>query len=230
MDHAYAVENQSVERYLLGEMAPAQAEEFELHYFECQECALAVESGRDFIDDARAVLSNDLAAERPAIASPGKKPSLLEAVAAWWARPSFLVPAAAAVALAAVVLYQGTVTIPSMRTDLDSARAIPAFQLNGASRGEGSRIVLARGTPWLALSADIPPDAHFPLYHCVLTAGGNTIFQVSAPAPADGQPFTLLIPARNLTSGRYELSISGRPASNVDSGKIIGYSYDLQIQ
>ena len=47
---------QAAERYLLGELSPDEAEEFEHHFFTCTECAIAVENGQEFI---RAVRDSD---------------------------------------------------------------------------------------------------------------------------------------------------------------------------
>jgi len=56
MDHSQAIETQAAERYLLGELSASEAEDFEQHYFECTDCAEAVESGGVFIANARAVM------------------------------------------------------------------------------------------------------------------------------------------------------------------------------
>ena len=45
MDHSEAVRLMATERYLLNEFTPAQKEEFEEHFFGCQECALDVRMG-----------------------------------------------------------------------------------------------------------------------------------------------------------------------------------------
>ena len=39
MDHIEAVNNQAVERYLLGQMPDAEIDAFEKHFFECGSCA-----------------------------------------------------------------------------------------------------------------------------------------------------------------------------------------------
>jgi anti-sigma factor RsiW len=44
---------QAAERYLLGELSPAEAEEFELHFFTCSECTSAVENGQEFMRAVR---------------------------------------------------------------------------------------------------------------------------------------------------------------------------------
>src|SRR5690349_11628319 len=56
MDHTQATRAHAAERYLLGELPPGEAEDFERHFFECVECAEAVETGGEFIGNAREVL------------------------------------------------------------------------------------------------------------------------------------------------------------------------------
>ncbi len=56
MDHNEAVRLRAVEKYVLGELAPSQRDEFEAHYFDCQECAQDVKAVAEFVDNVRAVL------------------------------------------------------------------------------------------------------------------------------------------------------------------------------
>jgi len=55
MDHDEALQLQAAEKYVLGELPPSQRDEFEEHFFECQECALDVKAVAEFVDNARAV-------------------------------------------------------------------------------------------------------------------------------------------------------------------------------
>jgi hypothetical protein len=224
MDHSQAISTQAAERYLLGELAVVEAEEFELHYFECPQCAAAVESGTQLISNAKAVWEEPerLSGEDPAHRATGWN------VAAWLWRPAATVPLAAAVVLGAVALYQGLIVIPGMRQVLGSARVLPAFQLTGAARGEVPHIRVPRGTPWVALSEDIPPDIHFPQYLCVLISAGLPVFRVTAPAPDAGQPITILLPVQRLRPGAYELVIYG-PGGGEDD-KITTSSFQFELQ
>ena len=227
MDHSQAIETEAAERYLLGELPAAEAEDFERHYFECQECAQAVEVGNQFIANAQAVLTEtDSASGRDRRPARPRQPfwhGLME----WWPRPAF-VPLAAAVAFAAIALYQGAIVIPGMRQALDSARVLPAFQLAGVSRGEASRISVPRSTPFVTFSVDVPPDVHSPQYLCVLTAGGRPVFRVTAPPPANGQPITILVPVKELRASDYDLTIYG--ADGRESDKITTYSFQFGLQ
>ena len=45
MDHAEAINKGAVERYMLGQLSGSDCEEFEIHFFECQECAQELRAG-----------------------------------------------------------------------------------------------------------------------------------------------------------------------------------------
>ena len=56
MDHYEALQLQAVEKYVLGELPPPLRNDFEEHFFECQECAQNVKAAAEFVDNVRAVL------------------------------------------------------------------------------------------------------------------------------------------------------------------------------
>jgi len=59
MDHSEALRQQAAEKYVLGELPKPLRDEFEQHFFDCQECALDVKAAAGFVDNARAVLMGD---------------------------------------------------------------------------------------------------------------------------------------------------------------------------
>lgn len=229
MNHTKATEVRAAEKYLLGELRAEEAEDFERHYFECAECAEAVEAGNEFIANARAVLGEGDVRPVHDRAAPQARKSRWERLRTWWTLP-VLVPAAAAFALAVVSIYQGFVVVPGLRQALESPRVLPAFQLAGVSRGAGTQISVPAGMGSLALAIDVPPDAHFPHYRCVLTAGNHAVFQVTAPAPADGQPITILTPTRTLSAGDYELAVYGLGAGGEQRDKVADSTFHFQLQ
>ena len=227
MDHVTAHNERLAERYVLGEMSGVETEEFEQHFFECEECALAVEEGQIFAANARAVLS-EAPAEALGEESRGpSKPSFGDALRAWWYRPLAVFPAAAAVLLAAFSAYQGAFVIPQLQRQLGEPRALPAFQLIGASRGAGAQVAIPAGTPSFALAADIPPDAHFAGYVCELSTAGRVVFQLNAPPPAAGQPITILVPAKGLHAGQYELAIYGSDSTGAKRDRVSTFPFEL---
>ncbi|HEY1239487.1 MAG TPA: zf-HC2 domain-containing protein [Bryobacteraceae bacterium] len=229
MDHSHATEVQAAERYLLGELPADEAEEFERHFFECADCAQAVEAGTQFIANARAVFTEGIAEPGRGREDAKQRVSLRERLQAWWSIPGW-VPAAAALALALVAVYQGAVVIPGLRQGLDTARALPAFQLAGLSRGEGQAISVPSGTPWLALSLDVPPDVHFSRYLCVVTAENRTLFRVESTAPSPGQPITILVPTRTLSPGAEEFTVYGLGPNGEPRDKVAGSFFQFQIR
>jgi hypothetical protein len=230
MDHEKAVSDRSVERYLLEEMSTVEVEEFEHHYFECQECASDIEATGIFIANARAVMA-EADAEPLRDAAPGKdaspepRESFWDSVTAWWTKPGFVFPSVAALVLGALSLYQGVVIIPGLR----EARILPAFQLTGASRGEAARVAVASGTPFVFLAIDIPPDSHFPEYWCELSAGGRAVFRLRSPAPVAGEAITLLAPTAKLRASQMEVRIYGANAAGEQLALVSTFAFEVQF-
>ncbi len=227
MDHRHALNTQAAERYLLGELPAAEAEEFELHYFECPHCALAVESGDMFIDTVRSGVGGGPQPVRIAARREESGRSFWQSLAAFWRQPAFALTAAAA--MAGVALYQGTLVIPSLRQTLNEARPLPAFQLIGASRGEDPKVHAPAGAPFVSLAADIPPEAHFRNYLCVVSRAGKVDFKVVNPAPDAGHPITILVPAAALRAGKQELTIYGQGSDGQPGEKISAFPFDFEV-
>ena len=226
MDHLHAKDTNAAERYLLGELPAAEAEDFELHYFECQQCALAVEAGQLFVANARAHFSEPMTPQSR-VETRRTGPSFLETIAAFWRRPAFAIPVMAA--LAALAIYQNAVTIPGMRRVLTTARSLPALQLIGASRGDEPVSHVPVGSDFVALAADIPPAEPFQQYVCVLTRDGREVSTTPTPAPAEGQPITLQIPVGQLKPGHHDLTLYGIGPGGRRSDKISTYPFSVQF-
>lgn len=229
MDHRQAVDSKASERYLLGELTAEEVDDFERHYFECTECAVAVESGSVFIANAKAVFAEGAFAPSLGVRQNSPRKSFLAALAAVWNRPAVIAPSIASILFLGLVLYQDVIVIPGMRRSFDSPRALPVFQLSAASRGSETRVDVPNGTPSLALSADVPPDATFPEYRCELLLGSRTVFRVAVPSPIAGQPLTILVPTRELQSSQYVLRIYGIGPHGV-TAKVADCLFDFQIQ
>jgi hypothetical protein len=217
IDHVKAHDEHLAERYLLQEMSADEAEAFELHFFECQECAAAVDAGQILQANGRAVMAEGW--------SPAAEKSVWKSFMRWWKTPMFLIPVPAALLLGAIALYQGTVMIPALR----QARVLPAFQLTGASRGGATEIAIQKNVSSFAISADVPPDAQYPQYVCKLASGGVAVFQLTAPAPMAGQPITILVPARGLHAGQFQLTVFGAGSDGQQREKVSTLSFDLHF-
>jgi hypothetical protein len=226
LDHLQAIETQAAERYLLGELAASDAEAFELHFFECQLCASAVDSGDRFVTAAQDYFRQPATVATPAAPATPKR-SFSDLMAAIF-RPAFAMPALAALLL--LIGYQNAVVIPGMKQILNTARALPAVQLIGASRGDESVVHIPAETPFLSLAADIPPGTPFQQYLCVITKAGREVSRSINPAPAEGQPITVLIPAGQLSGGSHVLTLYGVGPQGERSDKISTYPFTVQIK
>ncbi|MDE3199255.1 MAG: zf-HC2 domain-containing protein [Acidobacteriota bacterium] len=215
---------QAAERYLLGELSAADAEKFELHYFECPQCAAAVENGEAFLANARAWFHRPEPAAQP---EPKRTGNFAWAAFAAWLRPAFAIPVMAA--LAAIAIYQGLVVIPGLYRVLNPARSLPAVQLIGASRGEATVIHVPHGAPFASVMGDIPPGTAYRHYVCVLTRGSSEVSAIVAPAPAEGMPVTVLIPSSQLKSGPQELDLYGEKPDGQRSDRISKYPFTVEF-
>jgi len=156
MDHHDAVRLSLVEKYLLDELPPEFRDEFEEHYFDCQECAADLRATAAFVDAAKKELKAFPAAKpRP---SPAKKPRL-----AWLWAPAFVLPALAACLL--VIAYQNFVVFPHFRSALAELRTpeiLPSVSLvGGNSRGGQTPSITVHGAQPFLVLVDIPPQDRF---------------------------------------------------------------------
>jgi anti-sigma factor RsiW len=234
MDHIEAVNNQAVERYLLGEMPDAEIDAFEKHFFECGTCAAEVESGVLFQENARAAFQP---VPQPASAAKRNWLShwLSPRLSQWWTRPAFAAPALAAALLAAAVVYQAGFVIPALRQELARAQAPQAVvslllksATRGPTRGEEKSFLIPAGAPSFLVQMDLD-DTTFPQYQCALyDQSGALRWSLYSPAPPPGGQLNVVIPVAGLKPGVYTLKVHGMRGSQV--GPEASYSIPLQFQ
>lgn len=205
MNHHEAVERHAADRYVIGDMSPAERSEFEEHFFECSECADEIEVGVVFAANARAVLADTGYGS-------GARSGF------HWFRPAYMLAAAAVLVL--IICYQELVRIPRLRAELARAatpQAYPAFFLRSVARGDDQVIAISRTAPFVGLSFDIPPTGEWTGYECDFRGASppGAAFDITAPGPATpGSPINVLIPTARLTSGTYTLILRGKTAGN----------------
>ena len=133
MDHTQAVQAQAVDRYLLGELAGQEREEFEQHFFLCAHCSEELRDGAVFVDNARVVLREESAAPKViSLARTGARHG------GYWLK-------AAVAALTCLAGYQNLMVLPRYKMELAANREIGSvaeFTLNqGQVRGPGQNTV-----------------------------------------------------------------------------------------
>ncbi len=205
MDHHDAVRLSLVEKYLLGELPPELRDEFEEHYFDCQECAEDLRATAAFLDAAKKELRAFPAAKSAAI--PAKKSRLV-----WLWSPALVLPALAACLL--VIAYQNIVIFPHFRSALAELRApelLPSVSLvGGNSRGGQIPTINVHGTQPFLVLVDIPPQDRFSSYTCLLySPSGSLTWRVQVSAQLAKDTVSIRVPSVNRMAGSYTLVVQG---------------------
>jgi hypothetical protein len=218
MEHTQAVETKAVERYLLGELAPSSREEFEEHFFDCQECSEDLRIGTLFLDTTKEALATD----------PGLGRSRSARWRFQWFQPQYAL--AACMALLAVICYQNFVVIPKLRIS-SAPQTLALFSLAELGARDVSQAVIAPDhTKPYVLLVDIPADESFSNYVCeILTQDGTKVLSIDVPAADAKKPVPLFVPPSLLKPGSYRLVISGRsPEEKIPHREIEHQSFQIK--
>jgi len=228
VNHDEAVRLSLVEKYLLEELSPELRDEFEEHYFDCQECAAEVRATAVFLDTAKEELKSfpaeKLAPDRV------KRPWF-----AWLWTPSFLVPALAACLL--VIAYQNIAVLPHFRSgvaELHTPQILPTVSLvGGNSRGGFTPSVAVEGEQPFLILVDIPTQDRFSSYTCLLySPSGSLAWRVQVSAEAAKDTVSIRVPAAERTAGIYTLVVQGNsgPAPAGSGVDLAHYRFSLTGQ
>lgn len=215
MNHTEAVEQMAAERYLLDELKLDAREAFEEHFFDCPECAVDLRAGAVFVAETKIQLPK-IIETFPAVAKVAKSKSKSKAKQSFWAsfwRPAFAAPAFAALLL--VILYQNTVTLPTLRDEMNHPRIVPVAPLHGATRGGEHLAVTADRAHGVALPVDLftepgmPPAVSYSFD--LRDPQGKEAWSatIAAPMSTSDQSFSVVIPGATLRNGSYTLSVTG---------------------
>lgn len=211
MDHSQATELTAVEKYLLDELTPRERDDFEEHFFDCQECTI----------DLRATAAFMAAAKQEFKANPAPKPGGAAKGKTFFASlwPSALVWSALAASLL-VIAYQNAVVFPRFKTEIAELRApevLPVVSLVGGNSrgGEVPTSSIASGRPFL-LSLDIPTQDRFLSYTCLLYSPSGTLLgRVPVSAQAARDTVSIRVSSADRQSGKYTLAVQG----NLEQGE-----------
>ena len=199
----------AVERYFLQELTPDLRDEFEEHFFDCQECATDVRETAEFI----------AAAKREFEANPVPKPG---AVSKRQSRLAPFWPAVAWSALAAsllVIAYQNVFVYPRFKSEIAELKApeiLPSLSLvNGNSRGGSTPEVQVGATHAFLLLLDIPTQDRFSSYTCLLySSSGSLSWRAEVSAESAKDTVSIRVPSASVPPGEYRLTVQG----NMDRG------------
>jgi hypothetical protein len=226
MEHHEAVEMMASERYLLDELTPELRDAYEEHMFGCTECANDVRFGAEFVDQAKAVLSEEaalpgMAAKKAPAAGkvvPVQKPESSQKPRKekrdWfgWLRPGVMVPAFAC--LLAIVGYQNLIVYPALEASASEPRLLPpATVLAGETRG-GVPIVYADLVTGSTVTVPLPPGGTYTSFKFdFYDSKGKLIWtHTMRGAGVADDTATIWLPGR-IKQDSYKLAISGVTAS-----------------
>jgi hypothetical protein len=210
MDHQRAIDQHLVEQYLLNEMSPELREEFEEHYFGCQECAAELRATAVFLDVARDEFTKTVPASSTS-PSDAKPPKIRQSWLFLW-KELFAVAAFATCLL--VLIYQNVVVYPRLRNEvasLEKPEVLATVSLvNGNSRGGSIASVKAGGAQALLLLVDIPAQDRFSEYTCLLYSPDHQLlWTVKVSAQDAKDTVAIRVPFANRMDGIYSLAVKG---------------------
>jgi hypothetical protein len=210
MNHQQATQLTAVEKYLLDELHPELRDEFEEHFFDCQECATDLRATGGFIDAAkREFRVNPVRKPAP---TAGSKSRLLS----FW--PSALVWSALAASLL-VIAYQNVVVYPRFKTEIAELKApeiLPQVSLvGGNSRGgqiPGASVGFGKA---FLLLVDIPTEDRFSSYSCLLySPSGSLVWRVEVSPQQAKDTVSIRVPSAGQGAGKYTLTVQGMMAGS----------------
>jgi len=208
MDHQEALRLQAAEKYILGELPPDLREQFEEHYFDCPECAMGLRGLGTFVTASRLVLKEEeISPQVSSYGATAERPGWFN-----WLHPVIAVPAI--MALAAFVVYQITVTIPSMRKHVAIQTVAEVYEsshrLQGATRSADVSKVVVRPNESFALDVDFTPAQEFPKYKgSLVDSSGQAVLIFFLKGEQANKEVHLVIPGGKVHSGKYDLVVVG---------------------
>ena len=177
---------------MLDEMSELERHSFEMHYFDCTDCADDVQTGEMMRDGVTAGLLNS--SNVRSIAS-GRKTARRSRL---W-QPAVVLPWAAAAMFALVAGYQ-TLQQSSLPPQI-STQALATITLRPDSRGAEPVVALPASGSVVTFALDV--DSADELTYDLRTSAGQSVATGRADAPPPGAPLLLLVPVWTLSPNEH---------------------------
>lgn len=210
MEHDQAIRSQAAERYVAHELSPAERDAFEVHFFDCPQCADEVRLELAFAANVRIALRKHRAEPLPA-----PKP----ATPGFWGKWQHRLRPALAFSFAAnlvMVALLASLRFLGPHTSSEVRFTQPYFA-PGPTRGADVHDILAGETVYLVrFRAQVP--ASRPYSYEILDAVGHRQSSGSLQPPALQDEFLYLeVPLSMLPGGVHTLVVRGNPDSVIVS-------------
>jgi Putative zinc-finger len=224
MDHNDATRSMASEKYLLNELSPAEAEEFEEHLFDCLQCATDIRAGSFFLEQSKVEFAVPAIVHKPLEVQKKEAHGWF----GWW-RPAFVIPAVAVLLLA--MGYQNFATYRTLKAAVAenrSARILPAASLvSSVSRGSGLAPLTVQANQPFLLPLDVPMQAGASSYRIDFLDPEGKVDWARAVSTEEVKN-TLPIEAPGVEKpGHYELVVTGL---NAQGEKINEVRYPVELQ
>jgi hypothetical protein len=223
VNHQDAVRRGAIEKYLLDEIPQPERDEFEMHFFDCQECAEEMRTTAAFLAGAKMELRRSHVA--PPARAAAKKP--------WFeflCRPAVVAPAFALLLL--IVAYQNVVILPRLAgegVELKNPEILTPLSLSGGNDRNGAvaTATTPKGQP-LLLSLDIPTAERFSSYACVVVApSGAVVWRLPVSAAQAKNTVAISVPSGSLSPGNYRLLVQAYANARADPVNLVSFRFTL---
>lgn len=235
-NHTPEARSDTAEQYLLGRMSADDREQYEAHFFSCEECAEEVRVTAAFLDNLRHVTVSDA----PAVAS-GVDARPANPAPSWWSRvmmPLFWpVPAGAAALLVLSVGltgYLSVIAIPQVGRDGDATpriQAAPWYFLSASRDNELPVVTATDRERWVGLTLSRSFARSAALYRCeVRDAKGAVVLTDVVSGPRAGDELQILLPTTTLVPGVYTVAVAGvdSASSQPPQSEYVLYRFSFQ--
>jgi hypothetical protein len=200
-EHEAAMRSQAVEQYLLNELSQEKRTQFEAHYFECPECADAIEAGQTFLTHVR----------------PGPPVRRV-----WWQQP------AAAIAALFLAVAGGQQLVIAQLSAPHANSVILARQLE---KGAGETPYIVRtpsATVEVNLAGETRYPFYRVK---IGGGQGRKLWQVvPAPLEGSEQRLSVQVSRRSLGVGHFTVDVEGLDREDSKSGPRIGEAYEFDLK
>jgi hypothetical protein len=236
MDHEQAVRQNATERYLLDELDPEQRDQFEEHFFDCQDCAKDVRAAATLIEQIKEIGPQAWeiqARQTQAIPVPFPDHAPMVAKAPFhWLSPALAAPVFAALLL--VVGYQNLVQLPNLKAVLNQPHFLPYASLNIPMRGDTTRVIAVQKGEDFILSLNTDPNHKYASYVMDLSKADGTKEWSLAVAPESSTELSddawqIQVPGAHLTPGDYAVVVRGVSSSG-ESTEIGQAKFELRLR
>jgi anti-sigma factor RsiW len=226
--HQVAIERNSADAYLLGELSDDEREAFEEHFFNCAGCAASIQSGMKILDDladgvaepAEAAVPRDNLVNLDDYRQPG--------IRHWGTSLKWAIPTAAAAVLTIFTGYQNLVLFPArLAAAAQVAQAGPVEMLEPTEETRGAVEAVEAGWVGRRHVVSIPAaQGELPKYEYSLIDGtGKTVGRLSEPIVSEKGMISWELPP--LPGGSYTIVVEGvRKEGN--RSPIARYRFDLR--